>query len=257
MFKVFHHQVRGRGHVLDGSPCQDMTASASRHGVQVVCLSDGAGSARLSHYGAQAVVDEGTRLLVENFMSFTSRGDGARIKAEIVSSLLARLTSLSARLECHVKDLASTMLAVATHGDQFVVVHIGDGVIGYVRDGELRIASSPDNDEFANTTTFVTSSSAITSMRLLRGSLEGVTGFILMSDGAAESLYNQRTKMLAPACLKLVRLLADSPTYQTKNPIHRKRLRKFLATRVREATKDDCSLALLARLPALSPSSRA
>ncbi|MDR2522727.1 MAG: protein phosphatase 2C domain-containing protein [Synergistaceae bacterium] len=50
-----------------------------------------------------------------------------------------------------------------------LIVHIGDGIIGYLDGAELKIASLPDNGEFSNVTTFVTSNEAAVSMRLFSG----------------------------------------------------------------------------------------
>lgn len=219
-----------------------------------MCLADGAGSASQSEHGAQALVDAGVKLLAASFDGFASRDDGAQVKVEIIERLIERLETVAARRKCEVRDLASTFLGVAAAEDRFIVVHVGDGVIGYVKHGELKVVSGPDNDEFANQTTFVTSSGAVASMRLLRGSLEGVSGFILMSDGPANSLFDHRAKQLAPACLKMIRVVSEAPRRRLKYPSHKKQLRRLLETRIRDATKDDCSLGILGRQ--LEPAAR-
>lgn len=248
MFQEFHHQTQGRGHVAEGVPCQDRTAYRSRDGIQVLCLADGAGSAARSESGARALVDEGCKLLLENFTEYDARDDGAQVKLEIVHRLLSRLERTSKRQKCDVKDLAATFLAVATHGDRFIAVHVGDGVIGYVWNGQVKVISAPDNDEFVNQTTFLTSHSAAGSMRLLRGGLEDVSGFVLMSDGPANSLFDHRVQQLASACSKMVTLVGETPSAgQKKMPGYRWQLRRLLETTVRNATKDDCSLGVFGR----------
>jgi hypothetical protein len=247
MFKEFHYQVRGRRHERDGISVQDRTGYLSQGGVQVLCLADGAGSASRSGVGAEAVVREGCRLLVKNFAEFMASGDGAQVKMDIAGQLKERLAALAQRLSCAERELASTMLAVAVAENRYIVVHVGDGVIGYVKNGELRVASAPDNAEFVNQTTFITSSKVAESMRLYRGQLDKVSGFVLMSDGTAASLYDFRSRSLAPACQKLVTIVGESRSRTVKNPAHRKALRKLLNTRIRAATKDDCSIGILAR----------
>lgn len=249
MFREFHHQVKGKGHIESGTPCQDKTRYASRGDVQVLCLSDGAGSAVRSEIGAQALVNEGCKLLLEEFDEFFSRDDGANIKMEVAQRLHTKLEMVSRRRKIATKELAATFLALAVSRDRFIAIHIGDGVIGYEKNGRLKLVSAPDNDEFANQTTFVTSLGAAHSMRLLRGSTEGVTGFVLMSDGAESSLYHRGTQTLAPACSKIIALVGATP--HNLSPSSAKyQLRKLLATRVRDATKDDCSLAVFGRPPA-------
>lgn len=225
----------------------------SRGGVQAMCLADGAGSAQHSEHGAEALVNEGCRLLAERFTDLVNSDDGLQVKLDILQRLLDRLKAIAGRREWKLEDLAATFLAVAVSGNRFVIAHVGDGVIGYVKDGELRVASAPDNDEFANQTTFVTSEDAAARMRVSRGSLDGVSGFVLMSDGTASSLYNWRTKELAPACAKLVTFVGSAPTRQVNNPAHRKYLRRLIDNRIRRATKDDCSIGILGRRLTPSP----
>lgn len=245
MFREFHHQVRGRGHAAEGTPCQDRTAYLTRAGVQVACLADGAGSAARSEHGAHAVVRQGCRLLAERFHEFDSRDDGAQIKREIINELRQQLHKTARRQRCEVRDLASTFLAVAVSGDRFIAVHVGDGVIGYLKAGALKVVSAPDNVGIANQTTFVTSEAAVASMRLLRGSATDVSGFMLMSDGAETSLYNQKTQQLATACRKIINLLGAGGALSV--PVSRLQIRRLLGGVIRNATKDDCGLAVLAR----------
>lgn len=247
MFNEFHHQVRGRGHELDGTRGQDRTQYLSRGGVQAICLADGAGSASHSELGAQMVVDEGCAALVEQFESLIASVDGGQIKIDLLKRLLAKVDMLAERHDRDVHDFASTFLGVAVSGDKFLGAHVGDGVIGYLKDGEMHVISAPENSEFANQTTFVTSQGAVGSMRLFRGSLQGVKGFILMSDGAGDSLFDARTGQLATACAKMIMAVGAAPTRLSQNSRHKKQWRKFVDIRVRNATKDDCSIAVLGR----------
>lgn len=247
MFKEFHHHTRGRGHELAGVVGQDRTAYRSRGGIQVLCLADGAGSASRAELGAQTLAEQGCKLLAESFTDLIATKDGAQAKKEILQSLLSRLERVAEKHKCSVEDLASTFLAVATNGARFITIHVGDGVVGYLKEGELRVISAPDNAEFANQTTFVTSADALATVRLARGSLDGAGGFILMSDGASSSLYNYRTHELAPACEKLIQAVAAQPPRLTKSSESRKRLKRFVETKLRAATKDDCSIGVLAR----------
>lgn len=117
----------------------------------------------------------------------------------------------------------------------------------YLKESELRIVSTPDNSEFVNQTTFLTSQNAAQSMRLFRGSLDGVGGFILMSDGAGESLFDARSRQLAPACSKIIATVGAAPLRRDGRFKFRKQLQKFIDLKVRSATKDDCSIAVLGR----------
>ncbi|MDN4163392.1 PP2C family serine/threonine-protein phosphatase [Nocardioides abyssi] len=247
MFKEFHYQVRGHGHLQDGTPVQDRTKYLSRGGVQVLCLADGAGSATHSQFGAQAVVDEACTTLVNRFADFAASDDGARIKVELLEQLVSKFNQVANQHGVESRELASTFMCVAVSGERFLGAHVGDGVVGYLKNGELKVISAPDNAEFANQTTFVTSSRAAESMRLFRGSLEGVAGFILMSDGTAESLFDARTGRLAAACAKLIAAVGAAPADLSKTSKYTKRLRRLMDLKIRNATKDDCSIGILGR----------
>ncbi|MEI2784599.1 MAG: protein phosphatase 2C domain-containing protein [Candidatus Nanopelagicales bacterium] len=138
MFKEFHYQVRGHGHLRDGTPVQDRTKYLSRGGVQALCLADGAGSAARSELGTQAVVDEGCAALVERFNEFEVSSDGARVKVELHERLLTRVGNLADRHRLELRDLASTFIGLAMSGDRFLGAHIGDGVVGYLKNGQLQ-----------------------------------------------------------------------------------------------------------------------
>lgn len=247
MFNEFHHHVRGRGHELDGTPGQDRTQYRSRGGVQAICLADGAGSASHAELGAQAAVEEGCAVLVERFGDLAASTDADRTRIELVDRLLSRVVNLADRRGLAPADFASTFLGVAVSGDHFLGAHIGDGVIGYLKDGVLKVISAPDNSEFVNQTTFLTSPNAAQSMRLFRGSLDGVDGFILMSDGAGDSLFDARSRELASACSKIIATVGSAPPRRNRHLKHSKQLQKLIDLKLRSATKDDCSIAVLGR----------
>lgn len=245
MFRSYNYQVRGKRHELSGIVGQDRTAYLSRSGIQVLCLADGAGSAKQAEFGAQRVVDAGCALFVDAGRDLFTMDDN-EVRSMVMDTLLSRLEETSHRLECTIKDLASTFLAVVVTDEDFMAVHIGDGVVGAEDEGRLVVLSAPDNGEFANETVFVTSRRAEASMRVVRGKTQGVTGFILMSDGTADSLHNQRGNALASACSKLMRIVADGPG-SGKNPEFKRQLRRIMDTQIRTRTDDDCAIGILAR----------
>lgn len=187
-------------------------------------------------------------MLVERFDDYASSIDGVQVKIDLLGRLVAKITATAERHAVSPDALASTFLCVAVSGNRFLGAHVGDGVVGYLKNGELRTASGPDNSEFANQTTFVTSDRALESMRLFRGKLDGVRGFILMSDGTAESLYNPRSGELAVACVRLIDAVGTAPGRQSKTSDYKKRLRRLVNVTIRNATKDDCSIGILGRV---------
>ncbi|WP_233702331.1 protein phosphatase 2C domain-containing protein [Helicobacter felis] len=48
---------------------------------------------------------------------------------------------------CDLHDLTSTLLAMAIKSDEFLLLHLGDGICGVLKDRTLAVASHPDNGE--------------------------------------------------------------------------------------------------------------
>jgi len=234
--------VQGRGHIKTDTPCQDKTKQLFKDGVNVIALADGAGSAKHSHFGAECVVENISIYVADNFKQLFENANGKQVKLAIMNELKRVLIAKCDELDCKYVDLASTLLLVAVCEDKYIIAHIGDGVIGYLDGSELKIASSPDNGEFANITTFVTSNEALISMRLLKGNIKEISGFIIMSDGTEQSLYHKPTKKLANATVKLMQR-----TCLISGDVLRSQLIEMLTSVISVNTQDDCSIAIMAR----------
>jgi hypothetical protein len=232
--------VQGRGHIKTDTLCQDKTYFLFEKGISVIALADGAGSASMSHFGAEFVTHKICELLTQRFDIYFNEDDGAAIKRVIVGTLMEGLEKLAQELNCETKDLASTLLVAAVKNGKYIILHIGDGVIGYVKDNELKIASHPENGEFVNTTVFVTSKDALSTMKMMKGQLNGITGFALMSDGTEASLYNKREKSLAPALKKIMDL-----SHFMRADCLRDEIERSFESVIKKSTTDDCSLIIL------------
>lgn len=240
MWNSIQCAVQGRGHIKDEIPCQDKTYYLFENDISVIALADGAGSASMSHFGAEFVTHKICELLTQQFDIYFNEDDGATVKRVIVGILMEGLENLAKELNCEIKDLASTLLVVSVYDGKYIILHIGDGVIGYVKNDELKIASHPENGEFVNTTVFVTSKDVFPTMKIMKGKLNGITGFVLMSDGTEASLYNKREKSLAPALKKIMDLSHNMEVDCLQNEIKRS-----FENVIRNATTDDCSLIML------------
>lgn len=242
MWRFSSCEVQGKGHIKNQVPCQDKTKTVFLNNTYVISLSDGAGSAKLSHYGATRVVDSMTELFVSDFDKLYEQPDGRQVKITIMEKLLIAIKDEADILSCEMKDLAATMLAVAVKDNHFIIAHIGDGVIGYLDGDDLKVASAPSNGEHANETYFVTSKDAITSMKLFKGEINNISGFVLMSDGTEQSLYNKSNNRLSGAVLKLMQrnVLVDES-------VMRDQLESTFKNIIIDKTHDDCSIALLSK----------
>lgn len=242
MWNVLECAVQGRGHMRDNTPCQDKTYSLSMNGTHVIALADGAGSAKFSHYGAARVTELMCHELGKNFNEYIRTEDGVTVKRTLMNQIREALAVEAESLDCELKELASTLLVAAVKDEQFILVHIGDGVIGYMKDGEIKVASEPDNGEFANTTVFTTSNHAIQAMKMMKGNLGSITGFILLSDGSEASLYNKRSKELTGGLEKVMEFPSIMDTRFVQG-----QLEESFQEVIREQTTDDCSIAILTR----------
>ena len=240
MWKIVHCTVQGRSHVKNNIPCQDKTFSLVKNGISVVALADGAGSANLSHFGAERITQFICYDFTENFDDYFLADDGTYVKKELLNKILVQINSLGKELNCEIEELASTLMFVALKNDQFIISHIGDGVVGYLKNNELKIASQPENGEFANTTVFTTSKDALTTMKLIKGNLGNIQGFVLMSDGTETSLYNKRDKRLADVLKKIMSLCLVLPSSKMEEHL----INSFEST-IKKVTTDDCSIALM------------
>lgn len=233
--------VTGRVHMAKNLPCQDKTYSVFKNGVSIIALADGAGSARLSHFGAEIATFKICEILASYFDSLFD-GNENEIKKQILSELLNSLNKKADELKCDLKELSNTLLAVGVKDNRFILLHVGDGVIGYAKDGKIGVLSTPQNGEFINETTFLNSKNALNEMKLQREVLNGIDGFLLLSDGAEHSLYHKKEKRLAAALFGITSALR----YVAPKEIEMG-LKQSFESVVAMATSDDCSIAMMSK----------
>lgn len=243
MWNVIQCAVQGRSHMKLDIPCQDKTYSTVDNDTQVIALADGAGSAKLSHYGAETVTKFICSKLPGEFDTYFTDNDGAAVKQQLVERVLKSLNEKARQLDCEIKELASTLLFVAVKNDQFIIAHIGDGVVGYLKNDEMKIASQPENGEFVNTTVFTTSKDAIMTMKLIKGSLGEIQGFVLMSDGTETSLYSKKERKLSDVIKKIMQMSTI-----ISNDKLQEQLKQSFEEVIIKATTDDCSIVMLVKV---------
>ena len=233
--------VQGRGHISEGVPCQDKIASKSNGKINVIALADGAGSAALSHIGAEKCVDTITQYFLDHFDDCYF-GDEDSVKQRIYEVLIENLQQLAINNECDIKDLASTLLCVAVSDDRFITLHLGDGIIAYYDGQSIRVYSTPDNGEFANVTHFVTSSNALNKIRIRKEVLTDAVAFYLMSDGAGTSLYSPQQKAASNA----LKMMSDLSLLYSRDDVCEE-ITNFFTASIGTKTLDDCSVVYMVK----------
>lgn len=249
MWRISNYETQGSSHLKTGTPCQDKTFSQTNGDIYAVALADGAGSAPYSHFGADCVTRSICAYLIDKYDDLINNPDGVEVKKEILGVLRHGLGLLADELGCQSKDLASTLLAAAVKDDTYILIHLGDGLIGYEKNDSVQVASTPSNGEFSNQTTFVTSTDAPMIMKIYRGKLGDIDGFILMSDGTASALYDKRMNRLAPS----VKSLFDWTGNFTRETV-RNNLRSSFEQSIKKKTQDDCSVLILKKAPSIQSS---
>ncbi|THE12317.1 protein phosphatase 2C domain-containing protein [Bacillus timonensis] len=240
-WKFASAQTVGRGHIKQQLPCQDYTFCVQTQDMTILVLADGAGSAPSSHIGAQTVVHKMMTILQNHFEEMFEEDDQQLLRKRIIGILLNELEGIE-NFSGNIKEYASTLLYVAIKGDRYLAGHIGDGVIGLqVAGGSFKVLSNPENGLFANTTYFITSDEAWKYLRLYKGETHAKTGFILMSDGTADSLFNKKKQGFAPAIPRMLDWLRNHPNQKIAEV-----LETNLDSVIKQQTQDDCSIALAA-----------
>lgn len=242
MWNLLESTRQGRSHVKQGTPCQDKTYCRSYDDTYVITLADGAGSARLSHYGAECVTKCIADELGLNFESYWDETEARIAKERLFKEISESLQQIAGQYDCQSKDMASTLLAVAVKDEKYIILHLGDGVIGYCKEGVLKVASAPNNGEFANTTVFTTSSDACSQMKVFRGLLYGINGFVLMSDGPEACLYDKKNNELANGLLQILEDASGEDLKEVSEGIE-----EAMDTVITKHTLDDCSLAFMVK----------
>jgi len=247
-FKQCAIEVIGKDHVQSGLPCQDKTAYAMKDGVRVVVLSDGAGSKKNSDLGAQVTTETIANLVAENFDEYYVKLENEPLKGNVLAKELLKEVyknlnqTASENDNLSVIEMSCTLLFVAMKEDKYIQGHIGDGLIGELLNTELgisvRIRSLPENNGAPNITFFVTDSDAVDHFRITSGTIaSNIKGFVLMSDGPEEVLYDPQKKTLNQYLVNLFGMYKGNE-YNS----YKKTLERFLNEQISKYSYDDLSM---------------
>tara|TARA_B100000315_G_C14510333_1_gene556643 strand:- start:13 stop:1164 length:1152 start_codon:yes stop_codon:yes gene_type:complete len=240
-YRVAGTYVTGKSHIKKDKPCQDRIYSKSLNGVTVVSLADGAGSCSKSEVGAEIVTKYVVEFICDNYDVISQKEKGI-ISKTILEGILDRLSKKAKALDTSLKDLSSTLLFVAVKDNQYLAGHIGDGLIGYFDNENNKVLSYPENGEYPNQTFFTTSKNALNHFRIYKNNLDHITGFILMSDGSFDCLYDKNKNRLTDANKTIFSWLQNGSN--TIDEVE-KALKDNIESEFLKKTHDDCSIILL------------
>jgi serine/threonine protein phosphatase PrpC len=250
-FKQCSLEVRGKDHITSGLPCQDKTAYASGNGVKTIVLSDGAGSKKNSDLGAEITTQTVARMLMERFDEFylllehePKRNN--KLAHILVNEIYQNLNAKASEIEgLSILEMSCTLLFVAMKDDKYIQGHIGDGLIGELVNNEkgieVRIRSYPENNGAPNITFFVTDSNATEHFRITSGIMpKNIKGFVLMSDGPEEVLFDPVKKTINNYIINLFDMYKGNSL-----STYKKTLERFLSEQISKYSYDDLSMNFL------------
>jgi serine/threonine protein phosphatase PrpC len=173
-WKAIARSVIGSGHQEQQIPCQDYSQYQLLDSGNIIigAVADGAGSAFLSHVGAEIAVKSALAYLQQwhdfrqRHASFSpselSEPQLTHFFSKLIQRIQRTLERQSQLLDCPLSALATTLLVFAANQEGAIAMQIGDGFLLVRPQGEdYQLLFRPDKGEFINETTFVTSATAL------------------------------------------------------------------------------------------------
>lgn len=181
----------GKLHQELNKPNQDALYHIHNNHVFSAVLADGAGSHRYSEEGAQVAAVTISNYLFLNYKKLLNASD-SYIQNEVISVVSFALTEKAKEKDLkNISNFGSTLLFLLSDGKQYLIGHLGDGVIMGSFNGRLTVISFPENGEYPNSTFLTTSFDAQKHLRIIRGELLDFDGFLLLTDGIFPNLFNK------------------------------------------------------------------
>ncbi len=136
----------GAAHIEADMPCQDAYRHFTDSDTLIACVADGAGSARLSHRGAQTAADEFV------MAAWDSLCDGDDLSDAAIKAFDKARKAVYEIANDNPRRYATTLLGLIATSDALSAVQVGDGAI--IVDGKVVMDSH--SGEYANETSFIT-----------------------------------------------------------------------------------------------------
>jgi hypothetical protein len=236
-WRVFAESVPGTSHKKVGKPGQDAHCwTMDAAGRLVAAVADGAGSA--PHGGEAAAC--ASRVAVETALDLLEAGgrNPREILRRAVAAARLALEAESARRDCPLSHLATTLIVTIATREVVAVAQIGDGfALALNPDEELVGYSVPQGGEFANETVFLTGRRAVENadLSLWKGPISGVA---MSSDGLERiALQFPQKEPYRPFFDEIFHYCETHP-----EAAHRQLSRLINSARVAERTSDDLTL---------------
>lgn len=237
MWRITSYEQRGKYNNNNDILCQNKTYKLAKNNVYAIALGDGLSSNKYSHIGAEIVTEKICKVLCSEFDHLFYQPKENVTKKVAGSCILG----IHERYKnCNIKEFSSTLLFVAVKGSQYIAGHMGNGIIGFEKNGNVEILSRNDDFSEINSPYFITNIKEINKISIYRGNIKDITGFILISDGMADSLYDKRNENLAKAASTMMGWV-DIKTEEEVS----KALKVNFENLFLENTNKDCGVAIM------------
>lgn len=247
-WRVVGAAVAGTSHERLGLPCQDALAYQANERCLLVALSDGAGTADRSEFGAQTAV----RVALDELAAASAESlprEQAGWQDMLCAAFGAARSALESLAEIEqqpLRDYAATLSLAAATDEWLAVAQLGDGaVVAGESPDQLFLVNPAQRGEYANETFFLTQEDAL---ELVQVSVfeKAVDYLAVMSDGLTRlAIQLPAQEPHLPFFLPLFAFAARASEEEQAA----RHLVDFLnSERVCERTDDDKSLVLAVRL---------
>lgn len=200
--------AQGRNHVSGNIPCQDCCCyKALGEGWGIAAVSDGAGSAKLSHEGSHLVVEKVVywleriiqkyQLIEKNV--FPTQESWSKKCIEVMNQIALDQQEYAQKKDVELKYLNCTLIVVIHSPLGLLVTHIGDGRAGFKNQkGEWISIMTPHKGEECNQTYFLPYAIKSAGNKSVNGVIlpesrvikDQVSAIVLMTDGLEHTFWN-------------------------------------------------------------------
>ncbi len=245
-WRVVAASVCGTSHIKNQQLCQDAHHWQLLPGnVLVTAAADGAGSASQGKVGAMVAVETAIETLSLKEITPDILADDALVQSLLHEALLAAKKAVEDEaIACskQPQDLATTLIIMLATPKMVAVAQIGDGLaVAKDEQGNLLALTTPDNGEYINETTFLTSPHALDTaqMKIWR---ETIVNIGVLTDGlqmlALNMLVGEPHKPFFFPLFDFVKNAEDKT-------LAKEQLVRFLGSeRITQRTDDDLTLIL-------------
>ncbi|MDJ0772169.1 MAG: PP2C family serine/threonine-protein phosphatase [Mastigocoleus sp. MO_167.B18] len=170
-WRVVAASVCGTSHVKNKQLCQDAHHwQLLPDNILVAAAADGAGSAVQGKVGAMIAVETAVESISNEEITQETLIDDALVRSVLAEAMLSAAKAVeeeAVACEKQPMDLATTLIIMIATPELVAVAQVGDGVaVAKDEGGNLLALTIPDNGEYINETTFLTSPAALKTAQL-------------------------------------------------------------------------------------------